>query len=126
MFVVDPAATDAIHQAFNEDGELAAIVELRRHFPLLTDNEHAQTCVHAIAGWRPVVTPLTTQLAKDLICASRVRLSRRQIVSPHVRTAEGELLPVRLEPQGWRFERLLSRLRACPAYFRKGPCSSIV
>ena len=50
MFVVDPAATDAIHQAFNEDGELAAIVELRRHFPLLTDNEHARTCVHAIAG----------------------------------------------------------------------------
>ncbi|RYF21351.1 MAG: hypothetical protein EOO77_06210 [Oxalobacteraceae bacterium] len=64
MFVVDPAATDAIHQAFNEDGEVAAIVELRRHFPLLTDNEHARTCVHAIAGWRPVVKPLMTRLAK--------------------------------------------------------------
>ena len=57
MFVVDTAAIEAIHQAFNEDGELAAIVELRRHFPLLTDNEHARTCVHTIAGWQPIAPP---------------------------------------------------------------------
>lgn len=58
MFVVDPAATAAIHQTFNEDGELAAIVEFRRRYPLLANNEHARTCVHAIAGWQPVVPPL--------------------------------------------------------------------
>ncbi|MGI4940077.1 MAG: hypothetical protein ACRYHQ_05860 [Janthinobacterium lividum] len=57
MFVVDPATADAIHQTFNEDGELAAIVEFRRHYPLLANNEHARTCVHTIAGWQPIALP---------------------------------------------------------------------
>jgi len=64
MFVVDTAAADAIHQAFNEDGELAAIVELRRHFPLLTDHEHARTCVHTIAGWQSIALPPLRRRAK--------------------------------------------------------------
>jgi len=64
MFVVDTAAADAIYQAFNEDGELAAIVELRRHFPLITNNEHARTCVHTIAGWQPIALPLSLRRAK--------------------------------------------------------------
>ncbi|MGI4794229.1 MAG: hypothetical protein ACRYG8_09145 [Janthinobacterium lividum] len=64
MFVVDTAAADAIHQAFNEEGELAAIVELRRHFPLMTNNEHARTCVHTIAGWQSITLPLSLRRAK--------------------------------------------------------------
>ena len=53
MFVVDEPTAEAIRRAFNESGELAAVVELRRHFPLIQDNEQARVCVRTIAGWRP-------------------------------------------------------------------------
>ncbi len=38
MFAVDEPAAEAIRRAFDESGELAAIVELRRHLPLVSDN----------------------------------------------------------------------------------------
>lgn len=66
MFTVDPAAADAIRQAFYGEGELAAIVELRRHFPLLAGDEHARSCVQAIASWRPIVLPSRRQRSKKL------------------------------------------------------------
>jgi hypothetical protein len=53
MLTVDTAA-DAIRRALKEGGELAAVVEFRRHFPPIQDNEHARSCVRAIAGWTPV------------------------------------------------------------------------
>jgi hypothetical protein len=31
-----------------------AVVELRRHFPLIEDNEQARACVRTIAGWKPL------------------------------------------------------------------------
>jgi len=52
MFMVDEATADAIRRAWDEGGELAAVVELRRHFPALTDGDNARRCVHAIVGWR--------------------------------------------------------------------------
>jgi hypothetical protein len=42
MFVVDEATAEAIRRALNESGELSAVVELRRHFPLIRDNEQAR------------------------------------------------------------------------------------
>ena len=54
MFAVDEATAEAIRHALNESGELAAVVELRRHFPLITDNEDARRCVRTIAGWKPL------------------------------------------------------------------------
>ncbi len=57
MFVVDEAAADAIRLAWHEDGELASVVELRRHFPLITDPARARSCVHAIVGWAPRPAP---------------------------------------------------------------------
>jgi hypothetical protein len=54
MFAVDEATIEAIHRALDEGGELSAIVELRRHFPLITDNAQARLCVRAIASWQPV------------------------------------------------------------------------
>ncbi len=54
MFTVDDAAGGSIRRAYEEGGELAAVVELRRRFPLIQDNEHARSCVHMIAGWTPV------------------------------------------------------------------------
>jgi hypothetical protein len=54
MFAVDEQTAEAIRRAFNESGELAAVVELRRHFPLIRDNEQARACVRTIAGWKPL------------------------------------------------------------------------
>jgi hypothetical protein len=51
MFMVDEATADAIRRAWDEGGELSAVVELRRHFPLITGNADARRCVRAIVGW---------------------------------------------------------------------------
>jgi hypothetical protein len=53
MFAVDEATAEAIRRAYEDGGELAGVVELRRHYPLLTDGNSARLCVRAIAGWRP-------------------------------------------------------------------------
>jgi hypothetical protein len=52
MFVVDEETAAAIRRAW-EEGELAGVVELRRCFPLITDNTNARMCVRTIVGWRP-------------------------------------------------------------------------
>ena len=52
MFVVDEETAEAIRRAWEQGGELAGVVELRRHFPLIADNAHARRCVRAIVGWR--------------------------------------------------------------------------
>jgi hypothetical protein len=54
MFTVDEPTAEAIRLALDKGGELSAVVELRRHFPLITDNEHARSCVRAIATWKPL------------------------------------------------------------------------
>ena len=50
MFTVDDAAAEAIRRAYEEGGELSAVVEFRRHFPLIQDGELARSCVRVIAG----------------------------------------------------------------------------
>jgi hypothetical protein len=57
MFVVDEETAAAIRRAWEEGGELAGVVELRRHFPLITDNANARMCVRAIVGWTPGPAP---------------------------------------------------------------------
>jgi hypothetical protein len=57
MFVVDEPTAAAIRKAYVESGELSAVVELRRHFPGITDNENARLCVRTIAGWQPLPPP---------------------------------------------------------------------
>ena len=52
MFVVDEETAAAIRRAWEEGGELAGVVELRRHFPLVADNAQARLCVRTIVGWR--------------------------------------------------------------------------
>ena len=39
MFMVDESTAEAIRRVYQESGELSAVVELRRHFPGITDNE---------------------------------------------------------------------------------------
>ena len=64
MFAVNPEVADAIRQAFQERGELAAIVELRRHFPLFESNDQARSCVLAIASWKPIPRRLPARVKK--------------------------------------------------------------
>ena len=52
MFSVNQAEATAIRDAFHQRGELSAVIELRRLFPGVTDNQQARECVRMIAGWR--------------------------------------------------------------------------
>jgi len=57
MFCVDEATAKVTRRVFDEEGELSAVIELRQHFPLITDNARRRECVRIIAGWRPVPPP---------------------------------------------------------------------
>ena len=50
MFCRDEKTAAAIRRVFNEDGDLSAVVELRRHFPLITDTVRGRECVRITAG----------------------------------------------------------------------------
>jgi hypothetical protein len=54
MFVVSEAEAAAIRAAFEQSGELAAAVELRRLLPLITDTMQARECARTIVGWKPL------------------------------------------------------------------------
>ena len=61
MFCVNESTAEAIRRAYTEGGELSAVVELRRHFPGITDNANARRCVRMIASWQPLpAMPLKT------------------------------------------------------------------
>jgi hypothetical protein len=54
MFVVTEADAAAIRAVFEQRGEFAAAVELRRRFPDITDNAQARECARTIASWKPL------------------------------------------------------------------------
>ena len=54
MFVVTEAEAAAIRAVYEQRGEFAAAVELRRLFPGITDNAQARKCASTIAGWKPL------------------------------------------------------------------------
>jgi hypothetical protein len=54
MFAVTEADAAAIRAVFEQRGEFAAAVELRRLFPGITDNAQARECARTIAGWKPL------------------------------------------------------------------------
>jgi len=54
MFVVTEADAAAIPAVFNQEGELSAVIELRRRFPGITDNARAREFARSIAGWTPL------------------------------------------------------------------------
>ncbi len=76
MFAVDEATAHAIRQACQDGGELSGLVELRRHFPLITDNARAQVCLEVIMSWRPL-TPSPKQGSAP--GKARPRTRRRQV-----------------------------------------------
>ena len=63
MFTITDAEATAIRAAYQERGELAAAVELRRYFPGIFDNARARECARIIAGWKPLpkVLPLSVR-----------------------------------------------------------------
>jgi len=67
MFAVDELTTQAICDALEQGGELSAVAELRRRFPLITDNAEARRCVRIIAGWTPLspTRPLRRRQPKE-------------------------------------------------------------
>jgi hypothetical protein len=54
MFVVTEAEAATIRAAFDQRGELAGAIELRRLFPGITDNAMARECARTIAAWKPL------------------------------------------------------------------------
>jgi hypothetical protein len=62
MFAVTEADAAAIRAVYEQRGEFAAAVELRRRLPGITDNAQARECARTIAGWKPL--RLVTHLPK--------------------------------------------------------------
>jgi len=58
MFTVSELVAEAIRRAYEAGGELSGVVELRRHFPGISDSENARLCVRTIASWTPLPAPL--------------------------------------------------------------------
>jgi len=54
MFTVSDAEAAAIRAAYERGSELAAAVELRRHFPGIDSTAKAPACARIIAGWKPL------------------------------------------------------------------------
>jgi len=52
MFAVTEAEAAAIRQAFEQDGEFSATIELRRLFTAIIDKAQARECVRIIASWQ--------------------------------------------------------------------------
>ena len=52
MFTVTEDEATAIQAVYHEGGELAAVAELRRRFPMFIGNPHTTDAVRTIAGWR--------------------------------------------------------------------------
>lgn len=69
MFTVSETEAEAIRLAFHERGEWAAVVELRRLFPVFSNNPEALRCVRAIAGWSPL--PDEAKPGRDTVIALR-------------------------------------------------------
>jgi hypothetical protein len=54
MFLVTEADAAAIRAIFDQEGELSAVIELRRRFPGIAGNGNAHLCARTIAGWKPL------------------------------------------------------------------------
>ena len=57
MYAVSKEDAAAIRAAFEQGGEFAAAVELRRRFPLIQDIATARLQARTIAGWQTLSVP---------------------------------------------------------------------
>jgi hypothetical protein len=63
MFLVNEAAAAAIRAVYEQEGELSAVIEMRRLFPGITNNEKARECARTIAGWKPLPREAAKRIA---------------------------------------------------------------
>ena len=70
MFAVTETEAAAIRTAFEQRGELSAVVELRRLFPGIEANQ-ARECVRIISSWRPLLKQKSVRSSKTRICRLR-------------------------------------------------------
>jgi hypothetical protein len=82
MFCVDEATAASIRRAFVEDGDLSAIVEFRRHFPLITDHARALECARIIAGWGSTRPPAEDRENVVSLRPNVARLKSKRRVKP--------------------------------------------
>jgi hypothetical protein len=54
MFAISEAEATAIRAVFEQRGEFAAALELRRLFPGVFNTAQARECARTIAGWKPL------------------------------------------------------------------------
>jgi len=59
MFCVDETTAAVIRRAYEEEGELSAVIALRQFFPGIADNANARRCARTIAGWAPIDSRLS-------------------------------------------------------------------
>jgi hypothetical protein len=64
MFAVSEAEAAAIRAVYEQRGEFAAAVELRRRFPGITDNAQAREWARTIASWKPRPLRAVKRLSK--------------------------------------------------------------
>ena len=83
MFAVTEAEAAAIRAAFEQGGEIAAAVGLRRLFPGVADNAEARECARSIAAWKPLTVSGRSGAGEDLDCAEGLR---REPISSCLRT----------------------------------------
>lgn len=65
IFVVTGEDEAAIRAVYEQRGEFAAAVELRRLFPGITDNAQARACARTIAGWKPLPLRPVKRMPKE-------------------------------------------------------------
>src|SRR5690348_10026614 len=66
MFCVSEAQAAIIRTAFEQRGELSAVVELRRLFPGVINIALARECVRTIADWPPLPVHLSDKRVRPL------------------------------------------------------------
>jgi hypothetical protein len=71
MFSISEAEAAAIRAVYEQRGEFAAAVELRRLFPGITDNAQARECARTIADWQPL--PKLPKVRRRMIRGKRGR-----------------------------------------------------
>ena len=54
MFAISEAEAAAIRAVYEQRGEFAAAIELRRLFPGVFKTAQARECARTIAGWQPL------------------------------------------------------------------------
>ena len=81
MFGVSEAEAAAIRAAFDQGGEFAAAVELRRLFPGITGTAEARECARTIAAWKPLQVRQDGRVARPEV--GKGRFLRQQPIAAY-------------------------------------------